>query len=150
MLPANQIRRAAALAFALGAIATPAASARLDPNDVSRTATTVRVVRPNPDEQPPPVTTNAGPRSEVVSGGGYDTVVSGGGYDTVVSGGGYDTAANQPTLVRVISPNHAFDWGDAGIGAAGAVALSLLALGVAFVVLPRRSRRSTRSGAMTN
>jgi hypothetical protein len=131
MLPTKPIRRATALTLSLGAIAAPAALAKFELSDSTHIATTARVVRPNPDQQAPRAAANAGPRSEVVSGGGY---------------GG---STYRPTLVRVIVPSHAFDWGDAGIGAAGGVALSMLALGVALVVLPRRSRRPARSRART-
>jgi hypothetical protein len=40
-------------------------------------------------------------------------------------------------IVRV---NAGFDWADAGIGAAGGVALSIAALGGALAILPRRTR----------
>jgi hypothetical protein len=72
MLPNRQINKAAAVAIVLSAIAAPAASANFDLNDATRTATASQVVRPNPDQQMSPTAMlNAGPRSEVVSGGGY-------------------------------------------------------------------------------
>jgi hypothetical protein len=43
-------------------------------------------------------------------------------------------------IVRVSAPE-AFDWGDAGIGAAGALGLSTLAIGSALVIAARRHRR---------
>jgi hypothetical protein len=133
MLPNRRLNKAAAVAIVLSAIAAPAASAKFDLNDASRTATASQVVRPNPDQQlSPAARLNATPRSEVVSGGGY-------GSPTV-----------PPTTVRVITPNRAFDWGDAGVGAAGGIALSLLAVGVALVVSSRRSRRSKRAAAVTS
>jgi hypothetical protein len=49
-------------------------------------------------------------------------------------------ASAQPTIVRVSAPN-GFDWGDAGIGAAGAVAISMLGLGGALALSGRRTRR---------
>jgi hypothetical protein len=45
-----------------------------------------------------------------------------------------------PTTPTVAAPSTGFDWGDAGIGAAGA--LSLLGIGAGAVVIARRSRRS--------
>jgi hypothetical protein len=43
------------------------------------------------------------------------------------------------TIVRVTTPAGGFDWGDAGIGAAGGVALSLLGIGVALTISGRRT-----------
>lgn len=45
-----------------------------------------------------------------------------------------------PTIVRVTAPNGGFDWGDAGIGAAGGFALSMIALGGAVAASGRRPR----------
>jgi hypothetical protein len=45
-------------------------------------------------------------------------------------------------VVRAQAPKSGFDWGDAGIGAAG-IALSVIGIGGAFAVSQRRSRRST-------
>jgi hypothetical protein len=45
-------------------------------------------------------------------------------------------------VVRAQAPNSGFDWGDAGIGAAG-VALCAIGVGGAFAATQRRSRRST-------
>jgi hypothetical protein len=51
------------------------------------------------------------------------------------------TTPSQPAvqIVRVSAPE-AFDWGDAGIGAAGALGLSTLAIGSALVIAARRHR----------
>ena len=49
------------------------------------------------------------------------------------------TTPSQPAvqIVRVSAPS-GFDWGDAGIGAAGALGLSTLAIGSALVIAARR------------
>ncbi|MFZ0974795.1 MAG: hypothetical protein WAN22_21380 [Solirubrobacteraceae bacterium] len=57
------------------------------------------------------------------------------------SGGAIKTNAPQ-AVVRVHAPQNGFDWGDAGIGAAG-LALSVIGVGGAFAVSQRRSRRTT-------
>jgi hypothetical protein len=51
----------------------------------------------------------------------------------------------QQAVVRVQAPQSGFDWGDAGIGAAGGVALAMLGLGGALVVMhrPKRTRQTT-------
>ena len=48
-------------------------------------------------------------------------------------------------VVRIQAPPSGFDWGDAGIGAAGGLALAMIGLGGALVVSqrPRRSRQTT-------
>jgi hypothetical protein len=51
--------------------------------------------------------------------------------------------SSPPTIVRVTARNSGFDWGDAGIGAAGGLALSMVGLGGALAVSQRRTRRAT-------
>jgi hypothetical protein len=59
------------------------------------------------------------------------------------------TAANKtsasPAAVRVQTPQRSFDWGDAGIGAAGGLALATLGLGVGLATYHRRPRRARQS-----
>jgi hypothetical protein len=50
--------------------------------------------------------------------------------------------ATAPTIVRVSAGNDGFDWGDAGIGAGGAFALSIIGLGGALVASQRRGRHT--------
>jgi|tagenome__1003787_1003787.scaffolds.fasta_scaffold20802644_2 hypothetical protein len=47
--------------------------------------------------------------------------------------------SNHPVVVVQTSPRSGFDWGDAGIGAAGGVGLAMLAAG-GLVVVQRRGR----------
>jgi hypothetical protein len=47
-----------------------------------------------------------------------------------------------PPVVRITAGNSGFDWGDAGIGAAGGLALSIVGLGGALAVSQRRNRRT--------
>ena len=53
------------------------------------------------------------------------------------SGGATPTTQATP-IVRVIAPQNGFDWGDAGIGAAGGLALSMLGVGGALVISSQR------------
>jgi hypothetical protein len=48
----------------------------------------------------------------------------------------------QTPVVRITTPASGFDWGDAGIGAAGGLALSLLGVGGALVISHQRPRRT--------
>jgi hypothetical protein len=61
------------------------------------------------------------------------------------------TQSPQPAVqvVRVPAPG-GFDWGDAGIGAAGGLGLSMLAVGGGLVIAQRRERRSSRPAAATS
>jgi hypothetical protein len=52
------------------------------------------------------------------------------------------SVSKPPTIVRVTVGNSGFDWGDAGIGAAGGLALSMVGLGGALAVSQHRSRRT--------
>ena len=97
MLTTHQLKSAAALTLAVGAICAPAASARPVPPD-------------------PPQ--------------------------------GTQTSTNVTPVVRVIAANGGFDWGDAGIGAAGGFALSMLGLGGALAVSQRRGPRPTGTSAI--
>jgi hypothetical protein len=51
--------------------------------------------------------------------------------------------ATAPATVRITSRDGGFDWGDAGIGAVGGLALSLIALGGGLAVSQRRGGHST-------
>jgi hypothetical protein len=101
---------------------------------------------------------NPGPCSEVCSGGGYglgagtpgpcSEVCSGGGYGLVSqpsrmpdASSAYRAARTPPAAVRVVSPSDGFSWGDAGIGAGGMLALTVIGLGGALTITHRRNQR---------
>jgi hypothetical protein len=106
------------------------------------------------------------PCSEVCSGGGYTSGTStttspaysvpvilnhlGNSNSTpcseVCSGGGYGpgnppspTATLPPTAARVVTQRAGFDWGDAGIGAGGMLALIVIGLGGALTLTRRHN-----------
>lgn len=54
-----------------------------------------------------------------------------------------------PTVVRVTAPS-GFDWGDAGIGAAGGLALTMIGVGGALAASQRRDRHTQRNPALTS
>jgi hypothetical protein len=58
-------------------------------------------------------------------------------------------ASTPPTVVRVIATSATFDWADAGIGAAGGIALTFAGLGGARSATQRRARRGHHSTALT-
>jgi hypothetical protein len=58
------------------------------------------------------------------------------------------TPSAPPPVVRVTTTN-GFDWGDAGIGAAGGLALSMIAVGGVLAVSQHRTRRTRDTTALT-
>jgi hypothetical protein len=61
------------------------------------------------------------------------------------------STSSQPAVqvVRVPAPG-GFDWGDAGIGAAGGFGLSMLAIGGGLVIAKRRGHSSSDPAAATS
>lgn len=104
-------------------------------------------------DRSPSTPTTPGPRSEVVSGSGYGSTVtrpaatstsSGPGSD-VSSTNGYDFARVPPTVVRTITEDSGFDWGDAAIGAGATLGLMLAATGGTLLLAHRRTQSRTAS-----
>jgi hypothetical protein len=127
----QHIRTTAAIALALAAIAAPAASA-----DAGQAGW---VVRPNPDQQAAQLARAAAaarpaPTNWVVRPNPDEQY----------------PAPAPTTIVRTTTPTDGFDWGDAGIGAAAGVALSMIGLASAVTVSQRRTRRSRGSAAVTS
>ena len=151
-----------ALAAALTATLAPAAWA--DPAPLAKAEATIAAnsrsstaVRANPDQQTATrATTNPGPCSEVCSGGAGRYGSAGERSLTPAESGATlphdsrpravavhshslsSTASTPPTVVRVVTHNGGFRWGDAGIGAGGMLAVTLLGLGGAFTLTHRR------------
>jgi hypothetical protein len=121
----------AAIVLAIGPTAATAAgnatgsspSVRPNPDEQALTTTVqptharesaTQAVQPNPDQQAP-ITANT--RQGSIAGA-------------------------PAVIVRISSAKGGFDWGDAGIGAAGALGLSLVALAGGLAVSQRRARRT--------
>ena len=89
------------------------------------------VVRPNPDQQTlTGATTHPTPATSPSSTVARTSKVSA-----------------SPPVVRVQAPANGFDWGDAGIGAASALALSIIGLGGALALSRHRTRRTRHNPA---
>ena len=158
-----RIARSAALTLALAAIAASPASAMpppASPRPCSE-ACSGSGYAPGPSRpaatptstQPRLHISTTGPCSEVCSGGGYASRVSlagptptstGPGSD-VSSTNGYDSARVPPTVVRMVSGESGFDWGDAGIGAGAALGLALAGIGGTLLLAQRRAQSRTAS-----
>jgi hypothetical protein len=141
------------LILALGTAAAPAAA--------GNPAASKPAVRSNPDHQLlaaqlQPVQalqasspTRAAACSEIRSGAPPPSTTSTGPGSGVIDNRGYSTPNTPPTIIRVTAPG-GFDWGDAGIGAAGAIDLAMLALGLVLVASPHRTRRAKQPTAITH
>ena len=123
MIATHRIRTTAVLILSLAAAGAPAASAasysRQDKSMVPTAKPTPATVYSRQDKSIVPATspsTTAGSTAKV-------------------------SAA--PPVVTVQAPANGFDWGDAGIGAAGGLALSLVGIGGALAISQNRSRRTT-------
>jgi hypothetical protein len=149
-----------AIALAAALTLSLAAAAWADPASLAKAEATIAAgsqscppVRPNPNDQPGSgATANPGPCAEVCSGGAasyrpaslrYSTPDESGatlpdGPRSIAAARLYRTASTPPTVVRVSLPNSGFSWGDAGIGAAGGFALSMLCIGGALAIATHR------------
>jgi hypothetical protein len=56
----------------------------------------------------------------------------------------------QTPVVRITTPASGFDWGDAGIGAAGGLALAMLGVGGGLVISHQRPRRARHTTGLPN
>jgi hypothetical protein len=140
----QRITTTIALTLTLVAITTPAAVA---------SSTASPVVRPNPDKQtassPPPITQAS--CGDLCSGHGYGPMnvttpapATAASCGDLCSGHGYGSVNVAPRAVPSVRPPVApapsvdFHWGDAGIGAGGMLALTLIGLGGAVTLTHRR------------
>jgi hypothetical protein len=119
MLPNHHLKKAAALTLAVGAILPAAATAKPIGADPTGAVST----NPAATANRPPATVYSRPDKSMIR---------------------VTTPETAPeAVVRIQTPSNGFDWGDAGIGAAGGLALSVIAVGGALAVSQRRSRRGT-------
>jgi hypothetical protein len=158
-----RIARSAALTLALAAIAASPASAMPPPASpgpcseaCSGSGYGLSPSRPAAapvSTQPRSQITSTGPCSEVCSdrgngsrlGGPATTPTSTGLGSDVSSTNSYQSVRVPATVVRVTPANHDFDWGDAGIGAGGALGLMLAAIGGTLLLAHRRAQSPTAS-----
>ena len=114
-------QRTAVIILALGlAAGVPAAAAAQQPANPSSSA-------------------SASPCSEVCSGGGYGLLSQP--SRTPDNSSAYRAARIPPTAGRVVTASDGFHWADAGLGAGGMLALSVIGLGGALTLTHRRNQR---------
>jgi hypothetical protein len=139
------LRLTAALVLAVAMASATTAAAN--------TTTNRAVVRPNPDEQTltahtthvavpvaPSPTIQPNPDEQPAITAAQSTVP----HSEVIDNGGYGFSNTPATIVRVTTPG-GFDWGDAGIGAAGGIALSMIGVAAVLALSQRRTRATTGS-----
>lgn len=120
MISTRRITTTAAVIVSLAAAGAPTATARpIDDQAIGATPAPASVYG-RPDKSVIPVTASPGQSTST-------------------------EASVQQAVVRIQMPPSGFDWGDAGTGAAGGVALSMPGLGGALAVTQNRARRTRRS-----
>jgi hypothetical protein len=153
----NRTATTAAIILSLAAAGAPAASARpaayVPPRHQPPTALSTRPNKSMIPVSPPATGSNALDESWVLSSlppQERDRVAAFSALNDPQLRAAFDidvpaarNARTPQAVVRAHVPQSGFDWGDAGIGAAGGLALSMIAVGGAFAVSQRRSRRST-------
>jgi hypothetical protein len=138
MFSPKRITPAATVALALGAIAAPAATAGPIGDNVTvqlRPAPALQRAKPS---QPVPANPTAGAPAYARQD-----------KQLVPSSPTQAPFTAAPTVVRASNPNASFDWGDAGIGAAGGLVLSIAALTGGLALSQRRARRTGTSTVAT-
>jgi hypothetical protein len=64
--------------------------------------------------------------------------------------GGASYTIPQTPVVRITTPASGFDWGDAGIGAAGGLALAMLGVGGGLLITHQRPGRTNHTTGLPN
>ena len=82
---------------------------------------------------------NPAPCSEVCSGGGYGLLSQP--PQAPDDSSAYHAARIPPAAVRAVTADAGFHWADAGIGAGGMLALTVIGLGAALTLTRRRNQR---------
>jgi hypothetical protein len=135
MFSTQRITRVTAIALTAGAVAAPVATARparMAPN-AGLAAVSVSQQHQLQAATAPAVAPHAYTRQD---------------KQVTVSSRSQGPLNNSPASAQTATSGSGFDWGDAGIGAAGGLAISVVGIGGAFALSQRRSRR-TRPTAVT-
>ena len=131
----HQVSTAVALALALAAVAPAAASARLELNPPAATSQTQ--TRPAVDLRSPDARDLANAAVRVVHTQGARVR-----REFAARSAASSSGTGSPPPVQIVKVSQPFDWGDAGIGAAVGLALSMIGLGGALAVSQRRTHRT--------
>jgi hypothetical protein len=159
MTSTRRITTTAAVILSVAAGGAPAAAARpaIDPATAGNQTLTAVHGRPAKSMIPASPATNGGAsgraaalralsqqeRQRVAALSGYREGQLAASLDAAAAAA--NKTSESPAAVRVQTPPSSFDWGDAGIGAAGGLALAMLGLGSGLAISHRRPRRTRRS-----
>jgi hypothetical protein len=162
MFSPHQITKGAALALAFGAVAAPAASAmRIGDNGAQalvHKAPVVKAVPLGPHPITPPFAywrqhNQFVPSRPSPGPADTRTVAPNTGMGQTGATAAYVAAHRLQTSAQVgaaaPSLSNSFDWGDAGIGAAGGLAIAMLGVGGGLALSQRRSRRTATTTLAT-
>jgi hypothetical protein len=150
MTTTHRTTTAALLILSLAAAGAPAASAmpaRAEAAGAAKPAPAA--VYSRQDKSMIPATAPSTAAGTAANDGSPSTPTTSGPRSEVVSGGGYGSGTPAPTILRVVDGNGGFDWVDAAIGAAGVIVLSMLGLGGAYGVSQYRTRRTRHTAALS-
>ena len=135
----------AALILTLAGVAAPAATARPADDPATPVSRTPASVYSRPDKSVIPVSP---PATSDAALSAYREGQLAAAFDVAA------TAANKASapqaVVRIHAPQSGFDWGDAGIGAAGGLALALLGVGGGLVISHQRPLRTRTTTSLPN
>jgi hypothetical protein len=142
MLSPQHITKGAALALTVGAFAAPVASAA-PIADYSRQD---KQVSPSTQQGLPPILPAPNPSQSAAIQRAEQQAAQGRAH-TLPNSATYSNAETNAYLSRspvlpVKAQDGGFDWGDAGIGAAGGLVLSIVAIGGGLVLVQRRERQT--------
>ncbi|MGO9750756.1 MAG: hypothetical protein ACLP8S_12965 [Solirubrobacteraceae bacterium] len=140
----RHITCALASTLALAATTAPGATAHLRPAAPRKTPTASPVVRPNPDEQV--LTSYATPATSEQTTS--PLVQPNPDEQTPPTIAHSTTLVDSVPTVRIVRVSYGgFDWGDAGLGAATGLGLSLITFSGVLAVSRRRDRAATSASA---
>lgn len=144
MTTTHRIGTTAVLILSLAAAGTPAASAQSTGGHTANLSTgqSSTAAGPNPDEQTVTGATANRPSAPVYSRQDKSIVPA---TSPSTTAGSTAKVSAAPAVVRIQPPASGFDWADAGIGAGGGFALSMIGLGGALAVSQHRTRRNRQT-----
>jgi hypothetical protein len=138
----HQVITGIALALALATVAPSVATARYVPDPPP--ATSQPQAQPAVDLRSPNARDAANPAARAINAQGVRVAHELGARDSL-------TASPPPPLVITVPRPNGFEWGDAGIGAAAGLALTMIALGGVLAVSRYRGHRTRdTTPALTN
>jgi hypothetical protein len=145
MTTTHRMTTTAALILTLAGVAAPAATARPADDPATPVSRAPASVYSRPDKSVIPVSP---PATSGAALSAYREGQLAAALDVAA------TAANKASapqaVVRIHAPQSGFDWGDAGIGAAGGLALALLGVGGGLVISHQRPRRTRTTTSLPN